>query len=94
MSEPLPRWILSHLCLFHWATGLDCPLCGLTRAMLALAHGDWRAALRLNALTPVALAMLATLFWNHRWRARLWTAGIWAFGGYGIWRVAAALAAR
>ena len=87
MSEPLPRWILNHLCLFHWWTGLDCPLCGLTRAMLSLAHGNWRAALHYNALSPVAVTMMATLFWNHPWRARIWTAGIVSFAVYGIWRI-------
>jgi len=91
MSEPLQRSILNHLCLFHWWTGLDCPLCGLTRAMLALAHGDCRAALRFNALTPVALAMIATFFWNHPWRTRVWTAGLAAFAIYGVWRIAAAV---
>jgi hypothetical protein len=92
MSEPLPRWILNHLCLFHWWTGLDCPLCGLTRAMLALARCDWRAALHFNMLSPLAVAMAATLFWNHPWRGRIWTAGITAFGVYGVWRVFGQLA--
>jgi len=83
----LPRWILSHLCLFHWLTGLDCPFCGLTSAMLAFTRGDWQAALRCNALSPLAVAMGASLFWNRPWRGRLWTAGIAAFGVYGAWRV-------
>jgi Protein of unknown function (DUF2752) len=93
MPGPLLRSILSHLCLFHWLTGLQCPLCGMTHAMLALARGDWRAALHYNALSPLAAVMLATLFWNHPWRGRLWTAGIAAFGVYGIWRLVAGLAA-
>ena len=69
-------------------------MCGLTRAMLRLAHGDLRAAIRLNALSPLAVLMTATLFWNHRWRGRIWTAGIAAFGVYGVWRVIGQLAAR
>jgi len=69
-------------------------LCGLTRAMLRLTHGDLRAAIRLNALSPLAVLMTATLFWNHRWRGRIWTAGIAAFGVYGVWRVIGQLAAR
>ena len=89
MSEPLLRWVLSHLCLFHWITGIRCPLCGLTHAMLALARGDWRAAIRFNALSPLAALMLATLFWNRPWRGRLWSAGIAAFAAYGGWRVLA-----
>ena len=91
MSEPLPRWILSHLCLFRALTGIECPLCGLTHAMLAFARGDWRAAIGYNALSPMAVAMMATLFWNHPWRERLWTAGIAAFGVYGVWRVVTGL---
>ena len=69
-------------------------MCGLTRAMLRLAHGDLRAAIRLNALSPLAVLMTATLFWNHRWRGRIWTAGIAAFGVYGVWRVIGQLAVR
>lgn len=69
-------------------------MCGLTRAMLRLTHGDLRAAIRLNALSPLAVLMTATLFWNHRWRGRIWTAGIAAFGVYGVWRVIGQLAAR
>jgi hypothetical protein len=94
MSAPSPHWILSHLCLFRWWTGLDCPLCGLTRAMLALAQGDWRAAVRFNALSPAAAVMAATMCWNHPWRGRIWTAGIAAFGVYGVWRVIGQVAVR
>ncbi len=89
MSAPWLHSILSHLCLFHWVTGLDCPLCGMTRAMLALARGHWREAIRYNALSPLGAAMLATLFWDHPLRGRLWTVGIAAFGVYGVWRVLA-----
>lgn len=88
------HWIASHLCLFHWLTGLDCPFCGLTRAMLAIAAGHWRAALGFNALSPLAVAMLATLFWNHPLRARLWRLGVFAFAFYGVLRNLAPLALR
>lgn len=91
MNGPSLHWVLSHLCLFHWWTGLDCPFCGLTRAMLAFARGDWRAALHFNALSPLAVAMLATLLWNHPWRERIWRVGVCAFGAYGVWRVASGL---
>jgi len=89
MSVPWPHWIPSHLCLFHSLTGLDCPLCGMTRAVLAMAHGRWHEAIRYNALSPLGVAMLATLFWNHPVRGKLWTAGLLAFGTYGVWRVLA-----
>jgi hypothetical protein len=75
------------LCGFHWLTGLPCPLCGLTRAVLALAKGQWAAALHFNALSPLAFAMLFSLFWSGRIRSRLWTAGTAAFAVYGVVRV-------
>jgi hypothetical protein len=75
------------LCGFHWLTGRDCPLCGLTRGLSALAHGHWREAVRYNLLTPLALGMLLALFWNHPVRARLWVLGIGAFAVYGVYRL-------
>ena len=78
------------VCGFHWLTGLPCPLCGLTRGLFALAKGQWSAALRFNALTPGGFAMLFALFWNGRFRARLWRAGTWAFILYGAARLALA----
>ena len=34
---PLPAEPRFPLCLFHWLTGIPCPLCGLTRGLFALA---------------------------------------------------------
>jgi hypothetical protein len=42
---------------------------------------------RFNALSPLALVMLCTLFWNGRVRQRVWGAGVTAFAIYGLWRV-------
>jgi len=76
------------LCGFHWLTGLPCPLCGLTRALFALAKGHWSEALGFNALSPLACAMLAGLFWNGGpMRSRVWTFGIAAFAIYGVCRI-------
>jgi hypothetical protein len=47
------------VCQFHRLTGLNCPGCGMTRAVYALLHGDFMMALRDNALFVVALGMLA-----------------------------------
>jgi hypothetical protein len=47
------------VCQFHRLTGLDCPGCGATRAVYALLHGEWRAALRDNALFVAVLGLLA-----------------------------------
>jgi hypothetical protein len=44
------------ICLFHALTGWNCPGCGGTRSLYALLHGDWRLALKDNALFIVLLA--------------------------------------
>jgi hypothetical protein len=75
------------LCAFHWLTGLDCPLCGLTRGLCAFVKGQWAEAVRLNALTPLGLTMLLALFWRGPRTARLWSVGVAAFAVYGVWRV-------
>ena len=79
-----------HACLFLWLTGRPCPLCGMTRALFALAKGHWTQAVHFNALSPLALAMLLSLFWPGPWRGRLWTAGLAAFAFYGVVRFAMA----
>lgn len=55
--EELPRVI----CPFRAITGIPCLSCGGTRALLALAHGDVRAALVWNPL--VALGAIAGAAW-------------------------------
>jgi hypothetical protein len=77
------------VCLFHWVTGRECPLCGLTRGLCALAKGRVAEAVGWNALTPLAAVMLAALGWRGRWTGHLWTAGIATFAIYGIYRIAA-----
>jgi hypothetical protein len=58
------------VCLFHRATGLDCPGCGGLRAVHQLLHGEWKAAFRLNPLfvllIPVMLALSARALWLRR----------------------------
>lgn len=52
------------VCQFHRLTGLNCPGCGMTRALYALLHGDLPTALRDNALFVLALpAALARALW-------------------------------
>ena len=82
-AEPSVR-----LCGFHWLTGKDCPLCGLTRALFALAKGHWSQAISFNALSPLGFTMLFALILNTPWLTRLWTFGIGAFSIYGIYRLA------
>jgi len=49
------------VCPLRATTGLDCPLCGATRATFALLRGDVARALDLNALYVLALPFLAVV---------------------------------
>jgi hypothetical protein len=52
------------LCLFHAATGLQCPGCGLTRAFCAISHGQFSLAWGLNPVSfhIYALAVLGLAY--------------------------------
>ncbi|MBZ4418120.1 DUF2752 domain-containing protein [Myxococcus sp. RHSTA-1-4] len=54
MRFDLPAW----QCTVRDAVGIPCPGCGLSRAITALVHGQWRDALTLHAFAPVILAGL------------------------------------
>jgi hypothetical protein len=45
-------------CPLKTATGLDCPGCGMTRALRAVAHGDLGVAADQNVLLVIALPVL------------------------------------
>ena len=75
------------LCGFHWLTGRDCPLCGLTRALFALAKGRWSQAIQFNALSPLGFTMLFALILDVAWLTRLWVFGGAAFAVYGVCRL-------
>lgn len=53
----LPTWP----CPFRSALGVPCPGCGLSRAMTALLHGEWRSALTWHAFAPFLLAALVLI---------------------------------
>ena len=76
-------------CPLRSLTGLDCPLCGATRATHALVRGDLAAALDFNALYVAAVPVLLVvgLLWLVRGRlpavaARASTA--WALLSVGV----------
>jgi hypothetical protein len=48
-------------CLFKLATGLPCPTCGITRAVMAMTRLDFAAALAMNPLA-VAGALAGALY--------------------------------
>lgn len=53
-------------CPVRALTGVPCPGCGMTRALLALGRGDVGEALALHPLSPLiaAEAMLAWILWG------------------------------
>lgn len=55
-------------CIFHLTTGLQCPGCGLTRAVHLLFHGDLAGALALNSLLPLYALLLGALLAGWLWR--------------------------
>jgi hypothetical protein len=93
--------LLGHLpgrtiCPFNAVTGLPCPGCGMTRAMLALGQGRLAAAAIFNPLAPPLLAvMLAWLLGARisaaRHRAALWTllGAVLVFWAARLWVAAA-----
>jgi hypothetical protein len=64
------RHALAPPCPLRSLTGLDCPLCGATRATHALLQGDVVRALDLNALYVLALPVLAVLVAWWAWTGR------------------------
>lgn len=90
------------VCGFLWLTGRPCPLCGMTRAISALAHGQWLDGLRFNALSPVILLILCAglvrgilrlLHAEPEWsfvsgilRRNFWSFLVILFIGYGLLR--------
>ncbi len=77
-------------CPLRAATGIPCPLCGLTRACVAAVHGHLGTSLSFNpAGVLVVLAALVALFrpqWLTRLRAPAWFV-IAAVGGLWVWNI-------
>ena len=65
------RIVLSPPCAFHQLFGLDCPMCGMTRAFAALSHGRLLVAWGYNRAAPMMyLAFWATTAWASGGAAR------------------------
>lgn len=77
-------------CNFRSLTGYPCISCGMTRGILAISHGHFLEAIRLNPLfiSPLLVGLLYTpvawLIWLRRWprpRISLTRRGKWIFAG-------------
>jgi hypothetical protein len=52
-----------YTCPLRTVTGIPCPMCGMTRAVVAAVHGDFAASLRYNpaGILVVLLAVIAVI---------------------------------
>ncbi len=57
VTSNLPSW----QCPIRSSLGIPCPGCGLSRAMVAIAHGDWQRAMTIHAFAPIAVIILTIL---------------------------------
>ncbi|MFW6162339.1 MAG: DUF2752 domain-containing protein [Planctomycetota bacterium] len=55
-SGPRLAWALSRPCLLKAVTGVPCPFCGGTRAVVFAAGGQWLASLAMNPLGVLLVA--------------------------------------
>ena len=61
------------ICPLRRTTGVPCPGCGSTRAIMSLLHGEFAEAVSTNPLA-VALAVLVPSWWLF-FRRRTWSRG-------------------
>jgi hypothetical protein len=77
-------------CPLRAATGIPCPFCGMTRAVVALVHGHVGSSLAFNpgGVVVVVLALVAVLrpSWLARVRAPLWSLFA-ALGALWLWNI-------
>ncbi|QJD88444.1 DUF2752 domain-containing protein [Cohnella herbarum] len=78
----LKVWLpLTHIgipCPFRELTGLYCPGCGATRAILSLLDLDVHQAYRYNPLIFILLPLFALYFIAHKKRLRIMSNGVMA----------------
>lgn len=60
IADPTRPGSLLPVCPLRTLTGIDCPICGSTRMLHTLLHGDLASAARYNV---AALVMLPALVW-------------------------------
>jgi hypothetical protein len=77
-------------CPLRSATGIPCPLCGMTRAVVAAAHGHIGASLAFNpgGIAVLLLAVIAVVRPGWLTRVRVPTWAIFAvFGALWLWNI-------
>ena len=62
-------------CPLRTITGIPCPMCGMTRGVTALVHGDFARALLMNPASYVAVALAVLLL--VQWRTKRVVIPVW-----------------
>lgn len=77
-------------CPLRSATGVPCPLCGITRAVVAAAHGHVGASLAFNPAGVVVLLVAVIALLRPAWLVRLQLPA-WSFltivGALWVWNI-------
>ena len=86
------------LCGFKAITGLPCPLCGMTHALVYGMHGNWPEALHWHLLSPVVFFLLLLYPFlaaskQLQTNAYLFKLAV-LFGAYGVFRWCAIVLVR
>ena len=72
-------------CPIRWLTGVPCAGCGMTRALLALLHGDFAGALQLHGMVwSLPVLLLLYLYDGRIFRARWANRTLWLLLGTGF----------
>jgi hypothetical protein len=62
-------------CPLRTLTGIPCPMCGMTRGVTALVHGDFARALLMNPASYVVVALAVLLL--VQWRTKRVVVPVW-----------------
>jgi membrane-associated PAP2 superfamily phosphatase len=77
-------------CPLRAVTGIPCPFCGMTRAVIAAAHGHVGTSLAFNPGGMVVLALALVALFRPQWLTRLrlpWWSFAVVFGVLWVWNV-------
>ncbi len=66
---------LPDICIFHHLFDVECPGCGMTRAISSILHGDLDAAIRFNRSVLVVFPLLCYVAASHLWNEMKWRHG-------------------